>query len=142
MAGISSQPLSGVSLSTTGTWGGTASTDGQAQVTGTTGLPSPAQNTPVPSSPSTTTSSVQGTNTQTPPQEKLKAALADLQSKVQSAAPDLQLSFSVDKDTDRPVVKVVDARTNEVIRQIPSKEILQLDKDIDKLQGLLLDKQA
>ena len=96
----------------------------------------------MPSSPSTTTSSVQGTNTQTPPQEKLKAALADLQSKVQSAAPDLQLSFSVDKDTDRPVVKVVDARTNEVIRQIPSKEILQLDKDIDKLQGLLLDKQA
>jgi flagellar protein FlaG len=39
-------------------------------------------------------------------------------------------------------VKVVDASTNEVIRQIPSKEILQLDKDIDKMQGLLLDKKA
>jgi flagellar protein FlaG len=85
---------------------------------------------------------VQGTSAQASSQEKLKAALADLQSKLQSSAPDLQLSFSVDKDTDRPVVKVVDASTNEVIRQIPSKEILQLDKDIDKMQGLLLDKKA
>jgi len=85
---------------------------------------------------------VQGTSTQASSQEKLKAALADLQSKLQSSAPDLQLSFSVDSDTDRPVVKVVDASTNEVIRQIPSKEILQLDKDIDKMQGLLLDKKA
>ena len=85
---------------------------------------------------------MQGTSAQASSQEKLKAALADLQSKLQSSAPDLQLSFSVDKDTDRPVVKVVDASTNEVIRQIPSKEILQLDKDIDKMQGLLLDKKA
>ena len=142
MAGISSQPLSGVFLSSTGTWGGSTSTDGQTQVTGATGASAPAQNTPVPSSPSTTTPPVQGTSAQASSQEKLKAALADLQSKLQSSAPDLQLSFSVDKDTDRPVVKVVDASTNEVIRQIPSKEILQLDKDIDKMQGLLLDKKA
>lgn len=49
-----------------------------------------------------------------------------------------KLEFSVDKDTEAFVVKVVDKETKEVIRQIPSEDMLNLAKALDKLQGLLI----
>lgn len=48
------------------------------------------------------------------------------------------LQFSVDKDTESVVVKVIDRQTHEVIRQIPSEEFLQIAKALDKLKGLLV----
>ena len=48
------------------------------------------------------------------------------------------LSFSVDEDTGRTVVKVVDNATKEVIKQIPSKEMLELAKALDGIKGLLV----
>ena len=60
------------------------------------------------------------------------------------AAPNL--SFSVDKDSGRTVIKVVDPETHEVLRQIPAEEILRMDKNLDqmieRLKGLLIDKQS
>lgn len=53
-----------------------------------------------------------------------------------------KLEFSVDKDTDAFVVKVVDKDTKELIRQIPSEEMLELAKALDKLQGLLIKDKA
>jgi flagellar protein FlaG len=50
------------------------------------------------------------------------------------------LSFSVDKDTGRAVVKVVDLKTKEVIRQIPSDEMLRLASRINDLLGILFDR--
>lgn len=38
------------------------------------------------------------------------------------------LEFSVDKDTQRVVVKVIDAETGEVVRQIPPDAVLELAK--------------
>lgn len=52
------------------------------------------------------------------------------------------LRFSIDKGSGRTIVKVVDAQTDEVIRQIPSEELLAISKALDKLQGLLLHKKA
>lgn len=52
------------------------------------------------------------------------------------------LLFSIDEDTGRTVVKVVDKTTDEVIRQIPSEEILAISKALDKLQGVLLQQKA
>ena len=40
------------------------------------------------------------------------------------------------------VVKVIDKDSNKVIRQIPSEEVLQISKALDKLQGLLVKQQA
>lgn len=51
---------------------------------------------------------------------------------------DRDLEFSVDKDTDMNVVKVIDSQSKEVIRQIPSEEVIQIAKALDKLQGLLV----
>ncbi|WP_186435155.1 flagellar protein FlaG [Rheinheimera sediminis] len=57
------------------------------------------------------------------------------------------LNFSVDEESGKPVVKVVDFETKEVIRQIPSEEVLTMAKAIKKLQedlgsatGLMIDK--
>ena len=52
------------------------------------------------------------------------------------------LQFSVDKETGKTVVRVVDAQNGETIRQIPSEEALALSKSLDKLQGLLLSQKA
>lgn len=48
------------------------------------------------------------------------------------------LEFSIDEDTDVIVVKVVDQATREVVRQMPSKEALEIAKSLDKMQGLLI----
>ncbi len=53
-----------------------------------------------------------------------------------------KLEFSVDKETDAFVVQVVDKETKEVLRQIPSEEVLNIAKALDKLQGLLIKDQA
>jgi flagellar protein FlaG len=52
------------------------------------------------------------------------------------------LRFSVDESTGRTVITVTDAATREVIRQIPSEEMLAVARALDKLQGLLLHKEA
>ncbi len=55
------------------------------------------------------------------------------------------LEFSVDSDTKRPVVKLVDTETGELIRQYPSDEMLAISRSIDQFQqrqGLLLKHQA
>ena len=53
-----------------------------------------------------------------------------------------RLSFSVDEDTGDTVIKIVDNRTGDVIRQLPPDEILSLKKRMGEVQGLLLDKKV
>lgn len=71
---------------------------------------------------------------------ELQKALEDVAKAVAPMAQSLQ--FSVDKDLGRTVVKVLDTETNEVIRQIPSEEVVAISKAVDKLKGLLLKQQA
>ncbi|MGL5630990.1 MAG: flagellar protein FlaG [Azovibrio sp.] len=52
------------------------------------------------------------------------------------------LRFSVDEDTGKTVVKVIDSTTQEVIKQFPSEEALALTKALDKVTGLLVEQQA
>ncbi len=52
------------------------------------------------------------------------------------------LLFSIEDETGQTIVKVVDASTDEVIRQIPSVEIVAIAKALGKLQGLLIRQQA
>ncbi|BBW92229.1 hypothetical protein PS1M3_23160 [Pseudoalteromonas sp. PS1M3] len=59
-----------------------------------------------------------------------------------------QFKFHIDEQTSSPVVVVTDTATDEVIRQIPSLEVLELASKIDELQeqifgqplGILIDK--
>jgi flagellar protein FlaG len=52
------------------------------------------------------------------------------------------IQFSVDEDSGRTLVKVVDTDTNTVLRQFPSKEALAISHELDKLQGLLVKEKA
>ncbi len=51
----------------------------------------------------------------------------------------VRLVFNIDKDTKEVVVKVVDPKTNEVIRQIPPEELLEIRKRLDEIMGILFD---
>jgi flagellar protein FlaG len=53
------------------------------------------------------------------------------------------LEFTVDTDTQKTIVKLVDTGTGELIRQYPSKEMLAIAHAIDQLQqGALLKQKA
>jgi flagellar protein FlaG len=52
------------------------------------------------------------------------------------------LEFSVDADSQRTVVKVIDSQTGELIRQIPTVETLEIAHALDQAQGLLIRQQA
>ena len=49
-----------------------------------------------------------------------------------------ELEFSVDTDSQRTVVKIIDQQTKEVIRQMPTAEALEIGKALEKVQGLLI----
>jgi flagellar protein FlaG len=52
------------------------------------------------------------------------------------------LEFSVDGDSSKIVVRVVDAQTNELIRQIPSEVMLVISKAMDQMSGMLIQQKA
>ncbi|KJV05955.1 hypothetical protein VZ94_14535 [Methylocucumis oryzae] len=52
------------------------------------------------------------------------------------------MQFSVSENTGKMVIEIKDETTGELIRQIPSEEILQLEKKLDEVQGLLFSRKA
>ena len=52
------------------------------------------------------------------------------------------MRFEIDEDTHPLVVSVIDAKSGDVLRQIPSEEILHVAKMITRLQGKLIDVKA
>ena len=52
------------------------------------------------------------------------------------------LEFNIDQTSGRTIVRVVDLETQQVIRQIPSEEMVELARVLERLEGLLLDKRA
>lgn len=52
------------------------------------------------------------------------------------------LQFSVDEDSSKVVVRIVDSQTKELIRQIPSEEMLAISKSLDQMIGLLIKQKA
>ncbi|MEK6576149.1 MAG: flagellar protein FlaG [Nitrospirota bacterium] len=55
---------------------------------------------------------------------------------------DRGIRFSVDEETEKVVIKIVDSNTNEVIRQIPPEEVLNMIRHLDEFQGLLINKRG
>lgn len=50
-----------------------------------------------------------------------------------------RIAFSVDEKTDRVVMRVVDPDNNEVIREIPPKELIRLAGQIKEMIGIFID---
>jgi flagellar protein FlaG len=75
-----------------------------------------------------------------PSEEQVAHALKSINQVLQDRSPNLE--FSVDGDSKRTIVKVVDKTTQEVIRQMPTQEALEIAKALDRLQSLLVKQQA
>lgn len=68
--------------------------------------------------------------------ERLSQAVESINTALQARSPELE--FSVDSDSERMVVKVIDRDTKEVIRQMPSEEALEIAKALDRMQSILI----
>jgi flagellar protein FlaG len=75
-------------------------------------------------------------NAHGPAREAVEKAVAKLNENTQFTAQGLR--FSIDEESGKTVVKIVDSSTQEVLRQFPSADALALSHSIDKMQGLLL----
>lgn len=53
-----------------------------------------------------------------------------------------QLSFTIHKETEQLVVRVIDPKSNRVIREIPPEELLDLAVRLQEMIGLLVDKRV
>ena len=78
--------------------------------------------------------------TSQPTREVVAKAAADLQQFVQSMG--RNLSFSVDEATGYHVVKVVNPNTGELVRQLPSEELLKISRDFQRLNNVLVSQRA
>jgi flagellar protein FlaG len=72
--------------------------------------------------------------------EKLEAATKVVREFVEPINSNLE--FSVDGDTGELVVKIIDRATKEVIRQMPSEEMLAIAKTLDNIKGLFVKQTA
>jgi flagellar protein FlaG len=72
--------------------------------------------------------------------KKLKQAVQDIQKFVQSIKRNLE--FSIDKTSGRIVVKVIATDTGEVVRQIPTEEVLKLADSLSTAGSVLFNAKA
>lgn len=79
---------------------------------------------------------------QSPSQAQLQSAVDSINKSLKQQNSNLE--FSIDSDTKKTVIKVVEATTGDVIRQFPSEEVLAISRAIDQMQqlGVLLRQQA
>jgi flagellar protein FlaG len=73
-------------------------------------------------------------------QETIDDVVSDLNNLVRDLHRELQ--FSVDVDSGSTVIKVVDRQTEEVVRQIPSEELMNLRKRLEEAAGVFFEDSA
>lgn len=52
------------------------------------------------------------------------------------------LNFSVDQDGGQTIIKVIDKSNDELIRQIPSEDFIEISKHIEQMNNLLFSEKA
>jgi flagellar protein FlaG len=70
----------------------------------------------------------------------VRSAVAAINRAAKSLTNTVQLVM--DERSEHPVVKVMDAETGQLIRQIPSEEVLELRRALDRISGLLINRTA
>jgi flagellar protein FlaG len=74
------------------------------------------------------------------PEKEMQKAVDEINAELHSF--NTELNFTVDKETDKMVVKIVNSKTHEVVRQIPGEDALRISARIKKLLGLFVDDNA
>ena len=72
--------------------------------------------------------------------EGLREVVAAADRAVKSLQNSVQLSL--DSRSGQPIVRVVDTETGQLIRQIPTEEVLELRRALDRIAGLLIQRTA
>lgn len=83
---------------------------------------------------------LQNKGTSEPNREQVLAAVTDMQDFVQATHHNIQ--FQLDEDSGRMIVKVTEASTGDVIRQIPSEEAVRLAENLSEIRSLLFSAEA
>jgi flagellar protein FlaG len=73
-----------------------------------------------------------------PSAEKIHKDVEAINAQLESM--NMSIQFSVDKGSKDMVIKIVDKNTGEVIRQIPSAEMLRLWENMTEMAGLIVKK--
>ena len=80
---------------------------------------------------------------QQPTNAQLTKEVTKINESLQQTNKNLELSFSVDKATNRQIIKLMDKTTGDTLLQIPSEAVLAISQGIDEFQhGLLLKQKA
>ena len=75
-----------------------------------------------------------------PDREQVLAAVTEMQDYVDAAGRNIQ--FQLDDDSGRMVVKVTEATSGDVIRQMPSEEALRLAENMAEIRSVLFSGEA
>ncbi len=72
--------------------------------------------------------------------EDMTAAVRELTDALRNTT--IGLQFEIDDTTHKVITKVIDRDTGELIRQLPSEEVMRVARAMTKLQGLLVNQSA
>lgn len=82
----------------------------------------------------------EGEKAQSMSRAEVQAVVEEVQARMDQMGTNLQ--FAMDKEAKDLVVKVTDKKSGELIRQIPSEDVLRLRKKLEEVTGLLFDEKA
>ena len=77
-----------------------------------------------------------------PSLDQVKQAAQAVQQVIQTKTDNLQFSVDHDQDTGQSIVKLMDKQSGETILQIPSKGMVEIAQQIDKIVGMFVQKKA
>ncbi|MBI5682831.1 MAG: flagellar protein FlaG [Deltaproteobacteria bacterium] len=83
-----------------------------------------------------------GDNVRVERKEVFKKKMMDAAADLLQGLLNREVKMAVDGDTNRIMVKIIDAKTGDVVREIPPEEILNISKKLTSIQGILFDKEA
>jgi len=76
-----------------------------------------------------------------PERAQVEEAVAKVKVQIQAIS-DNSMDFSIDQSSGKTIVRITDRASGELIRQIPSQEMLEIARSLDRLQGVLVKQQA
>jgi flagellar protein FlaG len=94
-------------------------------------------------SPDTPKVAVKEVAVQTPNEAQIKSEVNKINQALQQSNKNVELSISVDKATNKQVIRLVDKDTGDTLMQYPNEAVLAIARGIDEFQnGLLLRQKA
>ena len=76
-----------------------------------------------------------------PERANVEQAVAKVKVQIQAISNN-SLDFAIDDSSGKTIVRVTDRESGELIRQIPSQEMLEIARSMDRLQGILVKQKA